>query len=120
MSPETKRTEIADGTTSEAGITSVQPSQTITLSDEMTLAYVLEQSGCAGHLSIGRIERAGPDQLKIYDSAGKLFEYVSGDRLRSWCVLGPDGHPFDGWSQIHPQDAQRFGPHLLESRGPKT
>lgn len=84
MSPKAWRTELANCKASGADITSVQPSQTITLSDETTLADVLEQSGCVGHLSIGRIERAGPDQLKVYDSYGELFEYVSGDRLRSW------------------------------------
>jgi hypothetical protein len=81
--------------------------------------YVLNHSGCTGHLSVGRVERGGPDQVKVYDSYGELFEYVSGAQLRSWCVLGPDLQPFDGWSRIHPKDAQRFRP-FFESRGPKT
>lgn len=119
MSPTGWRTELANCEASEADINPAQPSQTITLSDEMTLAYVLNHSGCTGRLSVGRVERAGPDQVKVYDSYGELFEYVSGAQLRSWCVLGPDGQPFEGWSQIHPTDAQRFG-SFTESRGLKT
>lgn len=109
MSPKAWRTASANYETSEQNINSVRPSQTITLSDEMTLTYVLNDSGCTGRLSVGRVERAGPDQVKVYDSYGEIFEYVSGVQLRSWCVLGRDGQPFDGWSQIHPADAQRFG-----------
>lgn len=81
---------------------------TLVLSDEAVLLYVLDHSGCVGQLSIGRVERIGLSQLKVYDH-GAVFEYVSGANLRSWCVFGPDGNPIDGWSQIHPQDAQGFG-----------
>jgi hypothetical protein len=119
LSPKGGGTELANCDASEADINSVQPSHTITLSDEMTLAYVLNHSGCTGRLSVGRVERAGPDQVKVYDSYGELFEYVSGAQLRSWCVLVRDGQPFDGWGQIHPIDAQRFG-SFTESRGLKT
>ena len=58
--------------------------QTIALSDEVVLLYVLDRSGCVGQLSTGRIERAGPSQLNVYDKYGIVFEYVSGANLRSW------------------------------------
>jgi len=86
----------------------INPQPTV-LSDETVLMYVLAHSGCVGHLTAGRVERVGLSQLKVYDQYGAVFEYVSGANLRSWCVFGPDGNPIDGWSQIHPQDAQRFG-----------
>jgi hypothetical protein len=95
-----------------------QTHQSIVLSEEVTLSYVLDQSGCEGHLNVGRVARAGKGQLRVYDSYGELFEYISEARLRSWCVLGPDGQPLDGWRQIHPTDTQGFA-SVIESRGMK-
>ena len=113
MTPEDKKTQIADGIASEVDIASAQTSPTITLSDELTLAYVLDRSGCAGRLNAGRVDRLGTGQVRVFDTAGELFEYVSEGQLRSWCVFGPDGQPFDGWSKIHPEDARRFGSNFL-------
>ena len=84
--------------------------QSIVLSDEVALLYVLNRSGCVGQLTIGRIERVGPSQLKVYDKYGAVFEYVSGANLRSWCVFRPGGIPLEGWSEIQPEDLQKIGP----------
>jgi hypothetical protein len=84
--------------------------QSIGLSDEVVLLYVLSRSGCVGQLTIGRVERVGPSQLKVYDKYGAEFEYVSGANLRSWCVFRPGGIPLEGWSEIQPEDLQKIGP----------
>ncbi len=75
------------------------------LSFDCVLLYVLRHSGCAGRLSHGRVERLGSTELNVYDSSGDRIEYISGKRTSSWCLLGPDNYPIDGWCEIHPEDA---------------
>jgi len=75
------------------------------VSFECVLVYVLRRSGCVGRLSDGHVERRSPAELNVYDRTGGLTEYISGDRTRSWCLLGPDNAPIEGWSRIHPEDA---------------
>lgn len=59
------------------------------LSFTSVLVYIL-QRGIAGRLSTGRIERDEDGGLAVYTGPGlALNEYISGPRLRSWCVLGP-------------------------------
>ena len=74
------------------------------LSDEAVFVYILAESGVKGHLTSGRIERNPTGKLMVFDAHGERFEYLTGDRLRSWCVLGPEGKPMDGWQAILPQD----------------
>ena len=74
------------------------------LSHDCFLIYVLRESGCAGRLAEGRIERLA-SALCVYDTADELIEYVSGERLRSWCVFNLDRKPIDGWCQTRPEDA---------------
>ena len=30
------------------------------------------------------------------------------NRMRSWCLVGPDGKPVDGWKEILPEDLHRI------------
>lgn len=84
--------------------------RTLGLSDEAVLLYVLERSGCVGELKIGRVERIGLNQLRVYDRYGALFEYVSEANLRSWCIYEPGGIALEGWSEIQQVDLQKIGP----------
>jgi hypothetical protein len=81
----------------------------IVLSDEVSLVYILAESGVRGELTAGRVERTTSGTLLVFDALGHPFEYLSGERLRSWCVLGTDGQPIDGWRKILPEDL----PHLF-------
>jgi hypothetical protein len=78
------------------------------LADGVSLVYVLAESGCRGQLTSGRIERDPSGRLDVFDARGKWFQYISGERLRSWCVLGPDGKPIDGWLQIRQEDLSKI------------
>jgi hypothetical protein len=78
----------------------------------MVLVYILAESGVKGHLNSGRIERNASGKLTVFHVQGDLFEYISGERLRSWCVIGPDGKPIDGWREILPEDLPRILPGL--------
>ena len=89
--------------------TSAPHPHTVVLSDEVVLAYVLDHSGCVGHLTAGRVERVGPSQLKVFDKYGAVFDYLSEDNLRSWCVFGPKGTPIEGWSEIQLKDLPKIG-----------
>lgn len=84
----------------------------VVLSEGVCLVYVLAESGVRGHLTSGRIERQSSDKLTVFDVRGDRIEYLSGERIGSWCVVGPDGKPVDGWKQILPQDL----PLLLPDR----
>jgi hypothetical protein len=77
------------------------------LSDEVALVYILAESGVRGKLTSGRIERNPSGKLTVFDANEEWFEYLSGERLRSWCVVGPEGKPVDGWREILPEDIPR-------------
>jgi hypothetical protein len=81
----------------------------VVLSHDAVLVYILAESGVKGHLTSGRIERDSAGKLNVFDSRGDRFEYLSGARLRSWCVLGPEGKTIDGWQKILPQDLTKLG-----------
>ena len=76
----------------------------IVLSAEVALVYILAATGVRGQLTSGRIERNPSGRLDVFDARGEWFEYLSGERLRSWCVVGPDCQPMDGWREILPKD----------------
>ena len=80
------------------------------LSDEAVLVYILAESGVRGHLTSGRIERTPSGTLDVYDGWGEPFHYLSGKRLRSWCVVDASGKPLDGWREILPEDLPRILP----------
>jgi hypothetical protein len=82
----------------------------VQLSPEVVLVYVLAESGVSGHLSSGRIERRPCGSLDVFDARGERFDYLSGNRLRSWCVIGPEGEPLDGWREILPEDLPKIFP----------
>ncbi len=77
----------------------------MTLSAKCVLVYVLRKSGCAGRLNLGRVERHGSSGVNVYDRLGNLIEYISGDRVRSWCLFGGSGVPLENWSHVVPDDA---------------
>lgn len=82
--------------------------RSVALSEEMILVYVLRQSGTRGRLVSGRVQRSDSGGLDVFDAAGRYFEYLSGDRIRSWCVFGPDGKPVEGWSEIRQEDVSKI------------
>jgi hypothetical protein len=80
------------------------------LSDEVCLVYVLAETGVRGKLTSGRIERDPSGALVIFDAHGERFEYLSGSKLQSWCVVGPNGEPVDGWREILAEDLLKIFP----------
>jgi hypothetical protein len=74
------------------------------------LVFVLRQSGVMGKLTAGRIEKVGSAGLNVYSGPlGEMNDYISGDNLRSWCVLGADGIPLPDWEVIEDNDRPLFG-----------
>jgi hypothetical protein len=78
------------------------------LSDEAVLVYILAESGVRGRLTSGRIERGPRGTLDVFDAHGERFEYLSGHRLKSWCVVGQEEKPIDGWREVLPEDEGHF------------
>jgi hypothetical protein len=77
------------------------------LSERAVLVYILKESGVRGHLTSGRIERhAGT--LEVFDARGDRLDYLSGKRIRSWCVVDARGQPMDGWQEILPGDISKI------------
>jgi hypothetical protein len=71
------------------------------LSITNVLVFFLRRSGVMGKLTSGRIEWDGSAGLKVYSGPmAEINDYISGDNLRSWCILGADGNPKPGWQQI--------------------
>lgn len=79
------------------------------LSFECVLVFILQRSGCAGRLQRGRVERHGSTGLNVYDDKDDLIDYLSGSRLRSWCLLGNDALPVENWGHILQEDLWLFG-----------
>lgn len=80
----------------------------VRLSDDAVLVYVLAESGVRGRLNSGSIERGSGGTIEVFDVFGKRFDYISGNRLRSWCVMDAQGKTLDGWREILPQDLPKF------------
>jgi hypothetical protein len=80
------------------------------LSDEVCVVYVLAETGVRGKLTSGRVERNTSGELDVFDPQGNKFEYLSRGRLRSWCVVGPNGEPVDGWRNILAEDLPKIFP----------
>ena len=73
------------------------------------LVFVLRRSGCVGRLTTGRIERDDLGRLNVYTGVdGTINAYISGENLRSWCVLGADGKPLQGWHEITAEDHSKL------------
>jgi hypothetical protein len=81
---------------------------TMLLSNEAVLVYVL-RSGCSGRLTKGRIERQG-SRLNVYAPHPSTNNVYLSENLRSWCILGADGMPWDDWFAILPEDRPRLLP----------
>ena len=80
------------------------------LSDEAALIYVLAESGVRGRLTAGRIERGTAQTIEVFDARGNRFDYLSGKKLRSWCVVDASGQPLNGWREILSEDLPRILP----------
>jgi len=78
------------------------------LSDEAALVFILAESAVKGRLTLGRIERGPEGMLNVFDAHGNRIDYVSGSRLRSWCLVDGKGNPIDGWREILPEDLSRI------------
>ena len=74
------------------------------------LVFML-QSGVPGRLMAGRVERDGESVINVFDRYGELQPYVSGAKLRSWCIVGATGLPIPAWSSILPEDRRRMLPN---------
>jgi hypothetical protein len=99
------RTLSPDGAVAGFG---VQEKTSMDLSFEVILIFILE-NGCLGRLTGGRVERRNRRQLDVYSPHAEMLNgYVSQDKLRSWCIVGLDGHAIGDWSSIAPEDAERF------------
>lgn len=79
------------------------------LSDSAVLVYILKESGVRGHLTSGRIERRA-GALDVFNTRGERVDYLSGKRIRSWCVMDAKGQPVDGWREILPEDLPKILP----------
>ena len=80
------------------------------LSDEVSLVYVLAESGVRGKLTSGRVERSPSGKLDVFDPRGNKFDYLSGGRLKSWCVVGTGGQPIEGWQEVALEDIAKIFP----------
>ena len=80
----------------------------VLLSVDAILVYILAESGVRGQLNSGRIERDPLGKVDVFDSRGDRVEYLSGGRIRSWCVMGPRGKALEGWREILPEDLPKF------------
>jgi len=78
------------------------------LSESAVLVYVLKTSGVRGHLMSGRIERRGPGALDVFNARGDPLEYLSGKRIRSWCIVDARGQALDGWQEILQEDLPKI------------
>ena len=83
------------------------------LSEKAVLIYILAESGVRGRLTSGRVERTGAGTLDVYDTWGNRIDYLSGNKLRSWCVVGAGGKPIDGWREILPEDVPKIIPSTM-------
>jgi len=86
-------------------ITATQSAATsIDLSYDAILVFVL-WNGCGGRLRHGRVERKGHTHLDVYSPRREtLNDYVSGSKLRSWCIITMEGEPIGDWFSIAPED----------------
>jgi len=78
------------------------------LSSERILVYVLASSGVRGKLTTGRIERNADEGLDVFDAQGDRIDYLSGGRIRSWCVVDVLGKRVDGYGEILPEDLPKI------------
>jgi hypothetical protein len=58
-------------------------------------------------LGAGKIERDGSHGLLVYREDGTLRDDLSGARIRSWHVVGPNSKSID--NDVEPRDAARLG-----------
>ncbi len=78
------------------------------LGDGVVLRYILRRPDhpAVGLIDAGIIERDGLRGLTVRDQNGVLIDELSGGRIRSWNVVGPDGASID--NDILPGDYGRL------------
>ena len=76
----------------------------ILLSPEASLVYILQRSGCRGRLCSGRVQWFEDGHIHVYDERGVPLDYISGEALRTWCVIDSFDAPINGWHHITPED----------------
>lgn len=81
------------------------------LSDEAVLVYILTETGVRGHLTQGHVRRGPAGTLDVFDVRGTRIDYLSGKRLRSWCLFDVLGNPIEGWREIQPEDLPKMFPN---------
>jgi hypothetical protein len=67
------------------------------LGNGVILKYILRGTNQPIHsIDCGIVERDGHGGLKVRGEQGFARQHLSVSRLRSWCIVGPDGASIDG------------------------
>jgi hypothetical protein len=79
----------------------------VLLGHGMILKYILRGDNQPVHsVEFGIVERDGNGGLKVRSGHGVVIEHLSVSRLRSWCIVGPNGGLIDG--DMLPGDYERL------------
>jgi len=67
------------------------------LGNGVVLKYILRnpEKPVVGFLKAGTVELHGMRSLTVRDQNGVLIDQLSGGRIRSWNIVGPDGASID-------------------------
>lgn len=78
------------------------------LGNGVVFKYILRAPArkAVNSIEAGTVERDGLGGLKVRDEHGAFVLELSGDRVRSWCIVGPDGVAIDG--DMIPGDYERL------------
>ena len=78
------------------------------LGNGVALKYILRApaNDAVNSIDIGTVERDGRGGLRVRNEHGTLIQELSGTRIRSWCIVGPDYVSIDG--DVIPGDYERF------------
>jgi hypothetical protein len=79
----------------------------VLLGNGVVLKYILRGTNQpVQSIDCGMVERDGHGGLKVRSGQGVALQHISASRLRSWCIVGPDGVSIDG--DIWPGDFERL------------
>jgi hypothetical protein len=79
------------------GATQEGQSLDVLLGNGVVLKYILRSRDkpAVGFLDEGTVERDGLRGLTVRDKNGAVIDELSGNQIRSWNVVGPDGTSID-------------------------